>query len=89
MNAIPCILDTPEKPTARKTRPADQTMVDYLHDSETDVVVSATTRSEAYGLEITTILLESGNKIVHHDFGGIGETFFYDHRGRCYMTVEA
>jgi len=74
---------------ARKTRLADQAMVDYLTDVEFDVVVSATTRSEAYGLEITTIQLESGNKIVHHDFGGAGETFYYDAKGRCYMTIEA
>jgi len=88
MNAIPCILDTPEKPIARKLRPADPAIVSYLIDAEFDVVVSATTRSEAYGLEITTVMLDNGNKIVYNDFGGIGEAFYYDARGRCYLTVE-
>jgi hypothetical protein len=73
---------------ARKTRPADPAIVSYLIDSETDVVVSATTRYEAYGLEVTTVQLDNGHKIVYEAVGGIGTAFYYNARGHCYMTVE-
>ena len=85
---------------ARKRRLADPEIVSYLIDEEFDVVVEATTRSESYaglcagsfacqcGLEITEILLDNGNRIVYQAIDGIGEAFYYDARGRCYLTIE-
>lgn len=87
MNTIPCILDTPEKPTARKRFPADPAIVSYLTDSETDFVVAAYTVYEAYGLEITTVLLSNGTRIVYNDFGGLGEAYYYDAKGRLTVSV--
>lgn len=73
---------------ARKRRLADPAIVSYLIDEEFDVVVEATTRSESYGLEITEILLDNGNRIVYQAIDGIGEAFYYDAKGHCYMTIE-
>ena len=73
---------------ARKTRPADPAIVSYLIDEEFDVVIEATTRYESYGLEITTVILDNGNKIVYQAIDGVGEAFYYDARGRCYLTIE-
>ena len=87
MNTIPCIMDTPEKPIARKRRPADPAIVKYLINAEYDVVVDATVVSESYGLEITTVQLADGTRIVYNDFGGLGEAYYYDAKGRLTMSV--
>ena len=77
---------------ARKTRPADPAIVSYLIDAEFDVVIEATTSDrldhEPYGLEITTVRLDNGNKIVYQAIDGVGEAFYYDASGHCYLTVE-
>ena len=76
------------KSIARKRFPADPAIVSYLTDSETDFVVEAYTVYEAYGLEITTVQLGNGHKIVYEAVGGIGTASYYNARGHCYMTVE-
>jgi len=76
------------KSIARKRFPADPAIVSYLTDSETDFVVAAYTVYEAYGLEVTTVQLGNGHKIVYESVGGIGTAFYYNASGHCYLTVE-
>jgi hypothetical protein len=90
MNAIPCITDTPEKPIALKRKAARPHILGYLLPvvpEEGEEMVEAYMVSHSYGLEITTILLANGEKIVYNDFGGLGEAYYYNAKGHCYMSV--
>ena len=81
----PCILDCAEKPSKRVA--ADPAIVSYVVGEEDAEVAVAYAIKKPFGLTETHVYLVDGCRIVYHDFGGLGETYYYDAKGHCYCTV--
>ncbi len=64
-----------------------QEMIDYLL-GEGDELDHAYMVNHGYGLQVNTLVMTDGSKIIYNDFGGIGEIRYYNAKGHCYMTVE-
>jgi hypothetical protein len=82
----PCILDRAEKPSKRVA--ADPAIVRMIHNAEEDAeIATAYAIKRSFGVTETHVYLTDGCRIVYHDFGGLGETYYYNRFGHCTVQV--